>query len=47
VWTLFMRVFRSEGGWQQQELSSQYNVSRVDDERETENESRLGSLFNR
>jgi hypothetical protein len=47
VWALFMRVFRSEGGWQQQELSSQYNVSRVDDEREDDDGSRLGSLFNR
>lgn len=44
VWDIFFRVARSVEGWQQQELSSQYNVSRVDNERDDDS-SRLGSLF--
>lgn len=44
VWDIFFRIARSEGGWQQQELSSQYNVSRVDDGKD-DNNSRLGGLF--
>lgn len=44
VWDVFFRVARSVGGWQQKELSSQYNVSRVDNENE-ESGSRLRGLF--
>lgn len=44
VFDVFFRVARSVEGWQQQELSSQYNVSRVDSDRE-ESGGRLRGLF--
>lgn len=44
VFDIFFRVARSVGGWQQEELSSQYTISRVDSERE-ESEGRLRGLF--
>jgi len=45
IWDIFFRVKRSEGGWQQQELSSQYNVSRVDSGDDGDSEGRLNGLF--
>lgn len=44
IYDIIFRLRRSVEGWQQQELSSQYRVSRVDRERE-EKGSRLGGLF--
>jgi len=44
TWDIFFRVARSVGGWQQEELSSQYNVSRVEDEK-NDSDGRLGGLF--
>lgn len=44
IWDIFFRIGRSVDGWQQEELSTQYNVSRVDKE-DSEEGSRLGGLF--
>jgi hypothetical protein len=44
VWDIFFRIARSVGGWQQEELSSQYKVSRVEDE-QGDDSGRLGGLF--
>lgn len=44
VFDVFFRVARSVGGWQQQELSSQYTVSDVRSDRD-ESEGRLRGLF--
>jgi hypothetical protein len=44
VWDVFFRIARSVGGWQQEELSSQYKVSRVEDE-QGDDGGRLGGLF--
>lgn len=45
IWNVFFRLGRSKGGWQQEELSSQYKVSKVDNDSGSEEESRLGGLF--
>jgi len=44
IWDIFFRLGRSVEGWQQEELSTQYNVSRVDKDEESDG-SRLGGLF--
>lgn len=44
VWDIFFRIARSVGGWQQQELSSQYRVSKVDDDADDDS-GRLKGLF--
>lgn len=45
IWDIFFRIGRSVEGWQQEELSTQYNVSRVDKD-DGSDEGRLGGLFN-
>jgi hypothetical protein len=44
VWDIFFRVARSVNGWQQEELSSQYNVSKVESG-DDDDGGRLGGLF--
>lgn len=44
IWDIFFRIGRSVEGWQQEELSTQYNVSRVDKDEQSD-EGRLGGLF--
>jgi hypothetical protein len=44
VWEIFFRVARSVDGWQQEEFSKQYNVSRMEDDND-DSGGRFGGLL--